>query len=253
MRANDSETSFVLTYVNNSQGRGMSRHKSVGRQIASVWARLSSALAISKLKHGRALWSANMAIRGLNFILGVAIAGLFLPFPAEASETYTWQTVSESGASWYNGPLPDLVLTFSDAVVASGSYSFDEDYNGEPICTPGPTNLDGLQISRDVPGGYSNCVVEAYFDLTFDPDGTLSGGMNYLDLNAQFNLYGSGDQWSGTFNSDLLNCNYPPGYACQVTGYWQVPEPSTLALFGAGLFGFAGFAALRRCKTMTAA
>jgi hypothetical protein len=46
--------------------------------------------------------------------------------------------------------------------------------------------------------------------------------------------------WSGVMNTDALNCQNPN--PCQVTGFWQhqdVPEPASLALFGAAIVALA--------------
>jgi len=82
-------------------------------------------------------------------------------------------------------------------------------------------------------------------NVTFNDDGTLSGTTNYNDQGADYFLSGTGDTWTGQFNSDFLNCNNPN--PCQATGYWRgnftIPEPMTITIFGIGI---AGAVALRR-------
>jgi len=64
-------------------------------------------------------------------------------------------------------------------------------------------------------------------DITFNPDGTLSGNFDILEVSNELSLSGNEMSWSGIIGSDLTN-NYAIG------GYWTaadpVPEPSSLAL-----------------------
>jgi hypothetical protein len=90
-------------------------------------------------------------------------------------------------------------------------------------------------------------------DLTFNPDGTLSGIFDLTLINDQLMVSGAGRSWSGSLGSDsLLNTCAPPTY-CPVTGYWiaTVPEPSSLALFLPALAGVFWFYRRRMARAVS--
>ncbi len=90
-------------------------------------------------------------------------------------------------------------------------------------------------------------------DLTFPSSGFLSGSIFEQGLNQDLNESGSGLNWSGTLLSDaFLICGVQN--VCSFEGFWQqkdatVPEPGSVALFGAALAGLSLIGWRRRTET----
>lgn len=205
-----------------------------------------------------------------NLMISVAIlVGLFFLTPAQATPvTFTWHTTDVTNPNAEQGQLPDSnfssfsgsKLTFTDAIVASGSYSFSEvcpDPSNPSSCPAlSSRNFNGLQI--DIGGiqplneGMKS--LDALLNFVDTGEGLiLTGHINYADLGSYFNFasipnpnpigdpnYAEGFHWSGTYNSDSLLCGHDTGtgvFQCEVAGYWDTPEPITLSIFGAGLIG----------------
>jgi hypothetical protein len=191
-------------------------------------------------------------------LIGCAVA-LVVAFTAaaHADVVYTW--VPETLTGLPGGPFNLGQFVFTDAAVAGGSVDFSETCASpcNPLIQPevqvtgDPSGL--ISIDDTVPGGgvqypltQNSFFASILFDLTFNSDGTLSGVVVENNDSSDLSVSGTGNDWSGTTNSDLLNCN-GDGPACQITGYWQaIPEPSSLSLVGWGLIAIAVRARLRR-------
>ncbi len=150
----------------------------------------------------------------------IAAAAIMLAAaPAYADVTYTW--VGDPPPAGYETPLS---FTVSDAVVASGSMSFSAcNDSSTPTCTPWPSYFSGLDANNSGPptGGTIN--------VTFNPDGTLSGTIVSWSTLDTLNVSGSEYSWGGQIGDELAGL-------FSTSGYWldpsplPVPEPSSLAL-----------------------
>lgn len=151
-----------------------------------------------------------------------------------------------------------IAMTFTDATVASGSYSVNFDANGTLAPNAGLVSLyythGNATIPIDIKPGADNWQW-ASLDMSLDflPDGTLSGQLqaynleNDIEMQSVGNLFTishagsdagmdqSGCAWAapcagatGQFLRTALPAGSPAG---------QVPEPGSLALVGLGLLG----------------
>ncbi len=97
--------------------------------------------------------------------------------------------------------------------------------------------MAGFLSLADASPGFGNFDV----DLTFPSSGFLSGSIFEQGLHQDLNESGTGLNWSGTLLSDaFLICGQQN--VCTFQGFWlergtTVPEPASLALFGAALGG----------------
>ena len=145
---------------------------------------------------------------------------------ARANVIYDWIPISQAG---HAGLLPIGQIVFTDAAVASGSFTFSE------FCLTGcPPGLSAGLASATGPLGSNGPVILLDINVAFLTGGTLTGTTDYNDFGGDFFVNGSNNSWSGVMNSDSLNCNDPN--PCRSTGYWQAREvfepASSLALFG---------------------
>ena len=132
-------------------------------------------------------------------LLVISLLGWLCAVPAQADAIYNWVSTSADGLSWGVTPvgLPQFGnLTFSDSVIASGSYTVS---CGQADCPPGLADFGGFKFP-----GFN--LLQANFSVHFNADGTLTGTTRYLDIFSEYALAGSEFDWSGTFNSDLLSC-----------------------------------------------
>jgi hypothetical protein len=175
------------------------------------------------------------------------VALVFTISIAQANVIYDWVPTHQIGAP---GLLSIGELVFTDAAVASGSFS-----SSCVSPTVGCALPSGLVSIRGI--GSQPPIALFNLEVTFNADGTLSnlstntmGITNFTDAGAEFFVSGSGITWSGTMNSESLQCGDPR--PCQVLGYWErqaVPEPASFGLFGAALVGLGIAYRFRRTPT----
>jgi hypothetical protein len=197
--------------------------------------------------------------------------------PARADVTYYFTptlVTSEVGppeTTIYGGvPVPGggyswtgyMTLTFADAAVASGHASFDG-HQAFENCYHYPLNAFSCTASLIAASGWISGV-DAFgavpfdeglladggdtgFNLTFNPDGTLSGFLMLADGigDGTVGMHGTAANWSGQGGE----CASPAGYGqCALQGRWgtsdpidpsPVPAPSSLAMLATALALFA--------------
>jgi hypothetical protein len=192
------------------------------------------------MRHGRTVLGALIGL-----LVGV---GCLFAAPAKAGASYSWVPLTAVGQV-NNSPVSVFSLGslgFNHPFLAGDSFSFSGQcaFPRQSVCDPGfnTGNFADFYIQTSIPGR-SLSILSLTINVTFNADGTLSGMTDYTDVNADFRLGGSEYAWGGVFNSDLINCNDPPGFPCLATGYWQgspiqtIPEPSVWSLILMGIVG----------------
>lgn len=187
-------------------------------------------------------------------ITSMLFAAALLAQPAEAGVMYSWH---QTAASDTMPPGMNLELVFSDQAVKQGKlkldifascaqggscydgqdsllslrYWFDRDYGGAS-----PSRINYIDYGyRSRPQYYSDTIS---LDLTFLPDGLLSGSISANDTNSDFRMASTGSIFMvNRAASDEGPCGFAPAQCSGELGQLraEVPEPSSAAIAGLGL------------------
>jgi hypothetical protein len=173
---------------------------------------------------------------------------LLWTLPALADVIYDFVTTSASGIA-FNKPFtdPKIIMTVDDAVLASGSYNYSAQHClGLAGCLTGPLgDPTGINIKAGL-DFWTPLFGSALVNLTFSDD-AIAGSIREQGQTLGLTASGSLTEWSGTINSDSLNCVG----VCSFTGYWQdtrtiVPEASSLTILLVGVLSLGLVPLLRR-------
>jgi hypothetical protein len=140
-------------------------------------------------------------------------------------------------------------LTVTDQALHIGHLSFSV---SGAFCNPSQPQPGNPCFITGDPTGFvsiSDCCFSSTFvdgtlslGVSFNQDGTLTGGLDLFGTVVTKNISGTGVNWSGIYSADGARCNGPPPTLqpdCSVTGSWSgptnIPEPSTLMLFVSGI------------------
>jgi len=188
-------------------------------------------------------------------------AAALLAQPAQAAVTYTWQQVAASSSMPAN---LNLELRFSDEAVKQGSLSLDIDnqchFGGS--CEVQQNSLISLRYWYGSPGAYGgdNLIDYRYsskpngfydrivLDLSFLPGGLLSGSLLASNGSSDFVMSSVGSLFTmeRADSDEEGGCGFAYPDCSGSTGRLvEVPEPSSAALAGLGLFA-AWFARRRK-------
>src|SRR5258708_31815643 len=168
------------------------------------------------------------------WILAISLA---VAVPAQATVSYDFIPTAAGGVPTAHGPFtdPHLLLTVSDAVYASGSYSYSASNCSVPLLCQPSGDPNGIHITAGL-DSWTPLSGTAVVNLSFTPSG-VTGSISELGETLDLIMNGaSAMDWTGQVQSDSLNC---PGIgfgSCTFTGYFAaVPEPGSLGLLLAGL------------------
>jgi len=186
-------------------------------------------------------------------------AAALLAQPAQAAVTYTWQQVEASSSMPAN---LNLELVFSSKAVSQGSLSLDVgnecrfetcQFRQNDLLSlrywygaagPQGVNLIDYRYRTDPGGAFDHIRL----DLTFQPDGLLSGWISANNGESDFFMRSSGPLFTmiSAHSDQERGCGLQYPNCSGSTGLLvEVPEPSSAALAGLGLFA-AWFARRRK-------
>jgi hypothetical protein len=204
-------------------------------------------------------------------MLGLALSIVAMTTPAWADVIFDLNAESTMGTPQGNGGAPtiplDLVLTLTDAVVESGSFSaWRRCSPGQPPCIgSGDFSVISLDTVAPVP---EKVILSPTPDRAFDHasvsigfDG--SGGIAAGDLVENTSVWTldltiTGNTWSAAFNSDVPTYSHDCyGGRCEARGLVSVvgvdvPEPPSFSMLGTGLFGLGLILRGRRTRAVSA-
>lgn len=187
-------------------------------------------------------------------------AAALLAQPAQAGVKYTWQQVEASSSMPAN---LNLEMVFSTAAVSRGELNLDIGND----CLYGPCEFSQKSLislrywygAPDAAGG-DNTIAYGYrtpvngffdhirLDLTFQPDGLLSGWISANNGESDFYMKSNGSLFAmiSAHSDQESGCGFQYPECSGSTGLLvEVPEPSSAALAGLGLFA-AWFARRRK-------
>lgn len=179
----------------------------------------------------------------MNTVMVAAVVGVVACIGAGAAKadvTYQFIQTSGTGELGYQSFMPRLIVT--DAAHESGSldYSINHPLDYAP-CVANTTVCNvagdpgGFVSLTDASPGFGNFAI----DVSFNPDGFLSGSIVEHGMNQDLVTSSVGESWSGTLESDRFEqCGEWGGATCRFSGHWvMVPEPASFALLGVSVLG----------------
>ena len=179
----------------------------------------------------------------MNTVMVAAVAGVVACIgagTARADVTYQFIQTSGTGELGYQSFMPHLIVT--DAAYESGSlaYAVYHPFDYAP-CVANSTvcnvtgNPGGFVSLTDASPGFGDFAI----DVSFNPDGFLSGSIVEHGMNQDLVTSSVGESWSGTLESDRFEqCNEGGSATCRFSGHWvMVPEPASFALLSVSVLG----------------
>ncbi|MFC3459133.1 PEP-CTERM sorting domain-containing protein [Massilia haematophila] len=189
----------------------------------------------------------------LSYLAAAALS--LLPLCSQAGVIYQWQATNDETPYGIT-----LELEFDEATVQAGTLNYYFEHFNDDLPPPGLLNLRytfpgpyGVQWSLQ-DGGFESQLGYIDLQLSFGADGFLSGSIYLNDSESHLYMESVGRTFTIVdANSDyeMIEAGCPwhrPEPCAGATGYLaregaelpaEVPEPATLALFGAGLLAAA--------------
>jgi hypothetical protein len=188
------------------------------------------------------------------FLAVLAVGGALAVSPAAQADVIYQFVITSESPTLSALPLAAFAptLTITDAAYASGTlnYTFTGQYarecnnisEGNSPCIVNGSGFVSLKNHDKLTGNTKTDEGYVFANITLQPNEGLSGSLNTSAFAEEdYSLSGTGDAWTGYFDTDVYSrCGFggPAGHTCTYTGYWEeVPEPPTATLMIAGLFG----------------